>query len=59
MKLQNSVNELIKENLNSKESTLKEYKEFLKDESFSPKMGRISNKLRSESQEALETKIKQ
>ena len=58
MKLQKSVNELIKENLNSKESTLKEYKEFLKDESFSPKMGRISNKLRSESQETLETKIK-
>ena len=56
--MQKSVNELIKENMNSKESTLKEYKEFLKDESFSPRMGKITNKLRSESKEALEKKLR-
>ena len=54
-KKKKSVNQLIRENMHSRESTLKEYKQFLKDESFSPKMGRITNKLRSESQEALQS----
>ena len=43
--------------MNSKESTLKEYKEFLKEESFSPRMGKITNKLRAESKEALDKKL--
>ena len=55
VKRKKSVKELLHENLKSGESPLQSLR---KNDSISPRMGKLTNKLRSESQEALEKKMK-
>ena len=55
VKKKKSVKELLHENLRSGESPIKSPRE---GDSLSPRLGKLTNKLRSESQEALETQMK-